>query len=157
MARFERTIMYMVHINLLTQIAHDQDGEINKYGLISTSKLLLKSSNCYNNNKSLAAFVTTMTNPDELFMCGRLVGSLGGSKSCWELCQRKTVYEKMEKDEKWSKSSDGMHDHTINMVQALVDGLRREQVIDRSVKTLIDVGGNTGIASKEIYYVFSRI
>ncbi|KAK9143759.1 hypothetical protein Syun_013159 [Stephania yunnanensis] len=152
MDRFEQTMRYLVHINLFTTTTNHH--EETKYELTPMSRLLLSK---IHNNKSLATFVMGATDPEELFVSGRLVESLGGSKSCWELQHGVTMSEKMKNDNKWSKVSDAMNGYTLNMIDAVVDGIKRESIIDQSVTTLVDVGGNTGIAAKAILNAFPHL
>ncbi|KAK9103643.1 hypothetical protein Sjap_020897 [Stephania japonica] len=161
MDRFEQTMRYLVHMNLFTVATTDHDdhhGSTNyeeaKYELTPMSRLLISNNH---NKKSLATFVMAQTDPEELFVSGRLVESLGGTKSCWELQYGVPVFEKMENDEKWSKVSDGMNGYTLSMIDAVVDGIKREGLIDQSISTLVDVGGNTGVAAKAILNAFPHL
>ncbi|KAK9103330.1 hypothetical protein Sjap_020584 [Stephania japonica] len=153
MDRLAQTMRYLVHMNIFTATSNT-DEEAAKFGLTPMSQLLLSKSH---NEKSLATFVMAQTDPEELFVTGHLAESLGTTKSCWELHYGVPLLEKMEKDEKWSKVSEGMNDHTLSMIDAAVEGIKRERAIDGSVTTLVDVGGNTGNAAKAILNAFPHL
>ncbi|KAK9169332.1 hypothetical protein Syun_001472 [Stephania yunnanensis] len=127
--KFKQTMKFMVHMNLFA--ADETDGET-KYSLTPASKLLLLKPN--NNNKSLAKFVLMNTDPMELSW-----PSLGHAE--WN-----------------AMLVEGLDCGTSIMVDALVEGLRREKVIDEGVATtMVDVGGNTGTVSKAIANAFPQL
>ncbi|KAK9100091.1 hypothetical protein Scep_023521 [Stephania cephalantha] len=148
--KFKQTLKFMVHMNLFA--ADETDGET-KYSLTPASNLLLLKPN--NNNKSLAKLVLMNTDPMELSWVGHLRESLGGTKSCIELFFGAKFGAQLE-DAEWNAMLiEGLDCGTSIMVDALVEGLRREKVIDEGVATtMVDVGGNSGTVAKGIANAF---
>ncbi|KAK9115229.1 hypothetical protein Syun_022026 [Stephania yunnanensis] len=151
--RLNRTMRFMVHINLFTTTC---TGET-KYGLTPASMLLLKSGL----HKSLAKFVMLQTDPQQLSMAARLVESLRGTENCLELVHgmdRTNALDVMAEDAEFTKMTiDAMNSGTECMVEAFVEGLKREKIIDNGVTSLVDVGGNSGTVAKAMLNSFPHM
>ncbi|KAK9091530.1 hypothetical protein Sjap_024707 [Stephania japonica] len=158
--RLNQTMRFMVHMNLFTAdhvVYDDTTAGETKYGLTPISKLLL----IKNGSKSLAKFVMLQTDPQELSMAARLVESLRGTKNCLELVhgmdRTDALHETMLDVEFTKMTIDAMNSGSENMVDAMIEGLRREKVIDEGVKSLVDVGGNSGTVAKAIFNAFPHL
>ncbi|XP_058072520.1 (RS)-norcoclaurine 6-O-methyltransferase-like [Magnolia sinica] len=143
---FYRIMRYLVHMKLFNLII---DGE-KKYTLTPASKLLLK-----DQDKSLASFA--LLQYYEMGAWNYLSAAVEGKTTPWEKFHGVSYRDYFEKDKKANQLlSDAMTSHTSMVTAALVRGCQSSGILD-GVRSLIDVGGSTGVAARAIAKAFPYI
>ncbi|KAJ8634016.1 hypothetical protein MRB53_027352 [Persea americana] len=149
MDRFHRIMRFLVHMKLFTVI----DGPEMKYALTPASKLLVRAE-----EKNLVSFALIQLHADEMLPWHYLIAGIEGQTTPW-LASHNGVpyYDRVGKDPEYYKlHNDAMTSHTSFVVSALVQGCAKEGVLD-GVRSLVDVGGSTGVASKAITNAFPHV
>ncbi|KAJ8634017.1 hypothetical protein MRB53_027353 [Persea americana] len=129
------------------------DGPENRYALKAASKLLVRAE-----EKNLVPFALSQLHANEMGPWHYLIAGIEGKTTPWLACHNGVpVYDRVGKEPEQNKLyNDAMASHTSFVVSALVQGCAKEGVF-YGVRTLVDVGGNTGAASKAITNAFPHV
>ncbi|XXG78261.1 hypothetical protein AAC387_Pa08g2239 [Persea americana] len=144
-----RIMRFLVHMKLFASV----DGPENRYALTAASKLLVRAE-----EKNLVPFALSQLHANEMGPWHYLIAGIEGKTTPWLACHNGVpVYDLVGKEPEQNKLyNDAMASHTSFVVSALVQGCAKEGVF-YGVRTLVDVGGNTGAASKAITNAFPHV
>lgn len=150
MDRLHRIMRFLVHMKLFANVV---DGPEEKYTLTPASKLLVRPE-----EKNLVSYALLQLHTDEMLPWHYLIAGIEGETIPWLAAHNGVAYyDRVGKDPEYTKLlNDAMTSHTSFVVPALVQGCSKEGVLD-GVRSLVDVGGSTGVASKAITNAFSHV
>nr|AJD20222.1 norcoclaurine 6-O-methyltransferase [Sinopodophyllum hexandrum] len=145
-----RVMRYLVHINIFTKTLDENDGET-KYGLAAPAKFLVKGwDNC------MVGSILGIT--DKVFMepWYYIKDELApGTGTAFELALGKDIWEYMgENPEKNKLFNAAMACDTSMIMSALISECKDKF---NGIRTLVDVGGGTGTAARNIARAFPNI
>lgn len=149
MDRFNRVMRFLVHMKLFAVI----DGAEKKYALTPASELLVRAK-----EKNMVSFAMMQLHADEIEPWHHLIAGIEGKTTPWLACHKGVpYYEHVGKDPNYNRLiNEGMTSHTSFVVSALLEVCTKESVFN-GVHTLVDVGGNTGVACKAIAAAFPHV
>lgn len=146
--RLYRVMRYLAHMKLI-HLAQDQP--VTAYSLTPASKLLLREE-----KRSLASFA--MLQYYEMEAWHHLSAAVDGTAATpWEKCHGVDYRRYFEEDGRANQLlSDAMTSHTSMVTEALVQGCKTGGILE-GVRSLVDVGGSTGVAAGAIAAAFPGI
>ena len=144
-----RIMRFLVHMKLFANV----DGPENRYALTPASKLPVRAE-----EKNMVLFALSQLHANEMGPWHYLIAGIEGKTTPRLPCHNGVpFYDLVGKEPEHNKlNNDAMTSHTSFVVSALVQGCAKEGVF-YGVRTLVDVGGNTGVASKAITNAFPHV
>lgn len=149
MDRLNRIMQFLVHMKWFAVV----DGPKKKYPLTLASELLVRAE-----EKNMASFALMQLHADEIEPWHHLIAGIEGKTTPWLACHKRVpYYEYVGKNPEFNRlTNKAMSSHTSFVVSALVEGCTKESVFN-GVHTLVDVGGNIGVACKAIATAFPHV